>query len=99
MVDTDHEMCETLYPGDWATEREGVTGVGSGASNFLSYYPSPQAGKWVKIYNFKFTLLDLITTRVNQDNNAMHDTKVACSLTCTTKSIARQINASSDWLA
>ena len=67
LVDTNHELCETLYPCDcW----EGVTGVGSGASNFLSYYPSPQAGKWVKIYNFKFALLDLITARVNQDNNA-----------------------------
>lgn len=47
---------------------EGV-GSGAAASNFLSYYPNPQAGKWVKIYNFKFALLDLITVRVNQDNN------------------------------
>ena len=54
----------TLGLGHW----EGV-GSGAAASNFLSYYPNPQAGKWVKIYNFKFALLDLITVRVNQDNN------------------------------
>ena len=66
LLDTNHCLPVTHYPSHW----EGCVGSGA-AANFLSYYPGAQAGKWVKINNFTFALLDLITARVNQDNRAI----------------------------